>query len=107
VERRLPVQRIQAMQMAPKDPDRFDKYVPDHGYDPRLVQLREYVCPGCGALLDVEAVPPGTPVLFDSLADIETFYRDWLQREPPIPGLRAEDRSQQVVNRWAREADQG
>jgi acetone carboxylase gamma subunit len=28
-------------------------------------------------------VPPGYPVVFDFLPDLETFYRDWLDRELP------------------------
>jgi acetone carboxylase gamma subunit len=51
--------------------------------DPKLMELREYFCPGCWSLLEVEAVPPGYPVVFDFLPDLETFYRDWLNREIP------------------------
>ena len=48
---------------------------------PDWMELREFYCPGCYALLEVEAVPPGYPVVFDFLPDLETFYRDWLGRE--------------------------
>jgi len=51
--------------------------------DPEWMELREYFCPGCWSLLEVEAVPPGYPVIFDFLPDLETFYREWLQREVP------------------------
>lgn len=51
--------------------------------DPEWMELREYYCPGCQALLETEAVPPGYPVTFDFLPDLETFYRDWLGRELP------------------------
>ena len=51
--------------------------------DPEWMELREYFCPGCWILLEVEAVPPGYPVVFDFLPDLETFYRDWLDREVP------------------------
>jgi acetone carboxylase gamma subunit len=27
--------------------------------------LREFYCPGCGKMLDVEAVPPGYPLIFN------------------------------------------
>jgi acetone carboxylase, gamma subunit len=45
--------------------------------------LREYFCPGCKSLLEVEAVPPGYPVVHDFLPDLEGFYREWLGRELP------------------------
>jgi N-methylhydantoinase B/oxoprolinase/acetone carboxylase alpha subunit/acetone carboxylase gamma subunit len=51
--------------------------------DPDWMHLREYVCPSCARLLEVEAVPPGYPVVFDFLPDIEGFYRGWLGRQVP------------------------
>ena len=51
--------------------------------DPEWMELREYFCPGCWSLLEVEAVPPGYPVVFDFLPDLETFYKEWLDRELP------------------------
>lgn len=51
--------------------------------NPEWMELREYFCPGCWSLLEVEAVPPGYPVIFDFLPDLETFYREWLDREVP------------------------
>lgn len=33
--------------------------------------LREYYCPGCGTMLEIEAVPPGYPFIFDFLPDID------------------------------------
>ena len=53
-----------------------------HG-DPRWNVLREYICPACLTLLEVEAVPPGYPVLHDFVPDLEGFYEDWLGR--PLP----------------------
>jgi len=44
------------------------------GGDPDWVVLREFYCPGCGAQLDVEAVPPGYPFIFKALPDIDGFY---------------------------------
>jgi acetone carboxylase, gamma subunit len=168
VHLRLAPQHVQRIQMAPKDPDRFDKFVAvrqemcrhadpvllpltenldivnsegrpvvrcqcgqdfgdyrenwklralvlvrdsgellsevlgaDHGYNPELVEFREYICPGCGALLDLETLPPAAPVLFDVLPDLATFYRDWLGRELPITDDAFEDRSQHVLDDWA------
>ncbi|MBW2443147.1 MAG: acetone carboxylase subunit gamma [Deltaproteobacteria bacterium] len=51
--------------------------------DPEWMELREYFCPGCWSLLEVEAVPPGYPVVFDFLPDLETFYQQWLGRQIP------------------------
>ena len=48
--------------------------------DPEWMELREYYCPGCKAQLEVEAVTPGYPVVFDFLPDLEGFYRDWLKK---------------------------
>jgi acetone carboxylase gamma subunit len=53
--------------------------------DPSLQELREFICPSCAALLEVEAVPPGYPVTFDFLPDLDGFYRDVLGRPLPQP----------------------
>ena len=53
-----------------------------HG-DPAWNHLREYFCPGCHTLLEVEAVPPGYPVIHDFVPDLEGFYEAWLGRELP------------------------
>ena len=53
-----------------------------HG-DPAWNHLREYFCPGCRTLLEVEAVPPGYPVVHDFVPDLEGFYEAWLGRELP------------------------
>jgi acetone carboxylase, gamma subunit len=52
--------------------------------DPEWNHLREYFCPGCKTLLEVEAVPPGYPVVHDFLPDLEGFYSEWLGRELPV-----------------------
>ncbi|MBY9015712.1 MAG: acetone carboxylase subunit gamma, partial [Candidatus Lokiarchaeota archaeon] len=46
-------------------------------------ELREFFCPNCFTLLDVEAVPPGYPIIFNFLPDIDAFYEKWLGRKPP------------------------
>jgi acetone carboxylase gamma subunit len=51
------------------------------GPDPRLQQVREYYCPACARQLEVEALPPGYPIVHDFLPDIQGFYRGWLGRE--------------------------
>jgi acetone carboxylase, gamma subunit len=53
-----------------------------HG-DPEWNHLREYFCPRCKTMLEVEAVPPGYPVVHDFVPDLEGFYEDWLGR--PLP----------------------
>ena len=58
-------------------------YPKDMGCDPEWEELREYFCPGCFSLLDVEAVPPGYPVIFNFLPEIDAFYENWLGRKPP------------------------
>ena len=51
--------------------------------DPDWEELREYYCPGCLTLLDTENVPPGYPVVFNFLPDIDAFYEKWLGRKSP------------------------
>jgi acetone carboxylase gamma subunit len=51
------------------------------GSDPSWMELREYYCPGCQRQLEVEAVPPGYPVIFDFEPDLEALYEDWLTTE--------------------------
>lgn len=60
-------------------------YPPMMHCDPEWMELREFFCPGCASLLEVEAVPPGYPLVFDFQPDLETFYRGWLGRELPKP----------------------
>ena len=51
--------------------------------DPEWMELREFHCPSCGRQLEVEAAPPGYPVVHEFLPDVEGFYRGWLGREVP------------------------
>lgn len=44
---------------------------------------REYYCPECGVLNDVEAPTPWYPVIHDFEPDIEAFYKNWLGL--PVP----------------------
>lgn len=46
-------------------------------------QLREWFCPNCYALVDVDAVPAGYPVIQPFDPDIDTFYEEWLGRPAP------------------------
>ena len=48
--------------------------------DPRWMEIREFICPDCGTLHEVEACAPGYPIVHDFEPDLEGFYRDWLHR---------------------------
>lgn len=58
-------------------------YRPGEHCDPAWMELREFFCPGCYVLLEVEAVPPGYPVIFDFKPDLEAFYKTTLGRDVP------------------------
>jgi acetone carboxylase gamma subunit len=67
--------------------------------DASWIQLREYYCPGCGAQLEVEAVPRGCPPDFEFLPDLDTFYAKWLGR-PLADRQDATDKTPDVVGSW-------
>ena len=72
--------------------------------NPDLVEMREFYCPGCFALLGVELVPIGYPVILEMLPDLDTFYREWLGK--PLPDERPDwfqDRTIDMPARWAKE----
>lgn len=69
--------------------------LPDHTW----VQLREYICPGCGSQLEVEAVPRGCPPDFEFLPDLDTFYKKWLRR-PLAERSSYEDRTLSLISEW-------
>lgn len=68
--------------------------------DPGYVQVREYVCPGCGSLLEVEAVPRGCPPDFEFLPDLDTFYSEWLGRPLPDAAEYA-DKTLEKIAEWS------
>jgi acetone carboxylase gamma subunit len=68
--------------------------------DPSWVQLREYYCPGCGAQLEVEAVPRGCPPDFEFLPDLGTFYREWLRRSL-LGAEESVDKTLAVIEDWS------
>jgi acetone carboxylase, gamma subunit len=72
--------------------------------DPQWCEIREFYCPGCSAQLEVESVPPGYPISFDFLPDLDAFYSQWLGR-PLSDEVPAEDRSAMVTARWAEKLD--
>lgn len=48
--------------------------------EPEWQEIREFYCPTCAAQLAVEVVPPGYPLVFEMLPDIDRFYREFLGR---------------------------
>jgi len=46
-------------------------------------ELREYLCPGCYQLIEVEAVPSAYPVLQRFDPDVDEFYEEWLDEPAP------------------------
>ena len=69
------------------------------------MEIREFICPECGTLHEVEAAAPGYPIVHDFEPDLEGFYRDWLgQAAPALTGTVAEGawhRSDIVMRRCA------
>ena len=60
-------------------------FPPEHmTIDTDLVELREWICPKSGMLLDVDCVPPTYPVEVDFTPDLEAFYTAWLGRKLPV-----------------------
>ncbi|MCB1379269.1 MAG: acetone carboxylase subunit gamma [Alphaproteobacteria bacterium] len=54
--------------------------------DPAWMEIREFLCPSCGTVHEVEACAPGYPILHDFEPDLEGFYGDWLKRPLPTEG---------------------
>jgi len=55
-----------------------DEHTPDWSFE-----LREYMCPGCYQLVEVEAVPSTYPVIQRFDPHIDEFYEEWLGESPP------------------------
>jgi len=72
--------------------------------NPELVEMREFYCPGCFALLAVEVVPVGYPVIFEMLPDLDAFYGEWLGK--PLEDERPDwfqDKTLDLPAQWAKE----
>ncbi|MDI3257886.1 MAG: acetone carboxylase subunit gamma [Kyrpidia sp.] len=86
--------KVKAKVFVRETAEQFREIYPPYMHpEPGWQVLREYYCPGCLALLEVEAVPAGYPPVFDSLPDIQTFYREWLGRPLPVDPHPYEDRT--------------
>jgi acetone carboxylase gamma subunit len=55
--------------------------------DPDWMEVREFICPGCASLLEVETAVPGYPFIHDFVPDLHAFYQDWLAEDPPAWAL--------------------
>lgn len=76
--------------------------------EPDWVEIREFYCPGCFALLSVEATAAGLPPLFEWLPDIDTAYGEWLGQ--PLKDESPEwfkDRTAELTSQWAKEIERG
>lgn len=72
--------------------------------EPEWQEIREFFCPGCGTQLAVEVVPPGYPILFEFLPDLDSFYKEWLHSPLPDHGkYRFEDKSLTLIEKWSKE----
>jgi len=72
--------------------------------NPDLVWMREFYCPGCLAQLGVEVVPPGYPVVFEMLPDLDTLYREWLGK--PLEDEKQDwfqEKTAELTSQWAKE----
>lgn len=67
--------------------------------DPRFLEVREYYCPNCATLLEVEALAPGMAATFDFLPDIDTFYAEWLKK-PLAEKFQYRDKTGDVLKEW-------
>lgn len=79
--------------------------IPEARHNTDLVEMREFYCPGCYALLGVEVVPPGYPPIFEMFPDLDTFYREWLGSplEDEHPGW-FQERTEEKTAAWIKEA---
>jgi len=48
--------------------------------DADWMEVREFYCPNCAAQLAVEIVPPGYPLIFEALPDLDRFYREFMHK---------------------------
>jgi acetone carboxylase, gamma subunit len=80
--------------------DLLEIYEPGHTIDLTVVEFREFICPGCGALLDVDCMPPNYPIERDFLPDLRAFYEEWLERPLPVDVGAYEDLSGRVIQSW-------
>lgn len=70
--------------------------------EPEWQEIREFYCPDCTAQLAVEVVPPGYPLVFEMLPDLDRFYREFMGRSLGDESEDwYEDRTAAAVAKWA------
>ena len=81
--------KLEALINVRRDPQSLAQIYPHSDCcDGDWMELREFICPGCATLLEVEACAPGFPIVHDFEPDLEAFYNDWLGRPVPKPASR-------------------
>lgn len=78
--------------------------IPEARHNTDLVEMREFYCPGCYALLGVEVVPQGYPPIFEMFPDLDSFYREWIGS--PLPDEREDwfqDKTLEKAASWLKE----
>ena len=74
--------KLEALVYVRNTRQKLEEIYPGHRKcDPDWMELREFYCPNCGTQLEVEAVTPGYPLIFDFLPDLDTFYGDWMRQD--------------------------
>ena len=48
--------------------------------DPKWVRVLEFYCPGCGVMVENEALPPGHPITYDIELDVDNLKERYLRR---------------------------
>lgn len=72
--------KLQAVMVVRKTREDLERIYPHSDVcDPSWMEIREFICPDCGTLLEVEACSPGYPITFDFCPDLEGFYKEWLK----------------------------
>lgn len=72
--------KLQAIMVVRKTREDLERIYPHSDVcDPSWMEIREFICPDCGTLLEVEACSPGYPITFDFCPDLEGFYKEWLK----------------------------
>jgi len=68
-----------------RDKDEALEEIMPYSSDGHWNTIREFYCPGCMSQLEVEAVPPDYPIIFDFLPDIEGLYNERPALKKKIP----------------------
>jgi acetone carboxylase gamma subunit len=76
-----------------EEDEEFEELYPDymHVAPDWSFELREWYCPNCYELVDVDTTPVGYPVIKPFDPDIDTFYEEWQGR--PAPDRASDDQT--------------